>query len=66
MARKKKKEEMDYYGGDGPERIDQCLTCDRKTCNNCLARVPNPEGRKKKRSYWAVQRNSGSKSQVGP
>lgn len=61
MARKKKKEELEYYGGDGPERIDRCLTCERKKCNNCLERVPNPEGRKKKRSYWAVCRRSDSK-----
>ena len=60
MAKKKKDDRLDYYGKDGPERIDLCLTCIRERCNNCLERVPNPSGRKKKRGYWAVRRESDS------
>jgi hypothetical protein len=66
MTKKRTDNTPDYYGGDDPERINMCLTCKRTRCVNCLERVPNPEGRKKKRSYWAVERRKpGAKSRDG-
>ena len=55
MGRKKKEDRPVYYGGDGPERIDQCLECTKKKCNNCLERVPNPEGRRKRSPKWSTE-----------
>lgn len=40
-----------YYGKDNLERVAMCLSCEKPVCNNCLERVPAPEGRKKKRVY---------------
>lgn len=40
-----------YYGIDDHERIDLCLACEKPKCNNCLERVPHPEGRRKKRAF---------------
>ena len=44
-------EEKTYYGVDDHERIAMCLACRRRECNDCLAKVPHPEGRRKKRAF---------------
>ena len=51
-----------YYGADDEERRNRCLTCEKPRCNNCLAKEPNPKGRRKKRSWKEVKYASGDKT----
>ncbi len=53
-----------YYGIDDHERIDLCLACEKPKCNNCLERVPHPEGRRKKRAFRPRRKEDGNANQV--